>query len=53
MEKKTKNKEVNSEPVHLTVDGCSVKLNFLLKSEKRVIEDVKHMILNSLAKVQK
>ena len=53
MRKKPKSDVVNLSPVHLTVDGCSVKLIFPSKSEKRVIDDVKHIILNNMSKVRK
>ncbi len=53
MSKKTKADTLSPSPVHLTVDGCSVKLIFPPKSEKRVIDDVKHIILNNMSKVRK
>lgn len=53
MSKTKKSDAVNTNPVHLTVDGCSVKLIFPPKSEKRVIDDVKHIILNNMSKVRK
>lgn len=53
MSKKTKADALNPSPVQLTVDGCSVKLIFPPKSEKRVIDDVKHIILNNMSKVRK
>lgn len=53
MSKTKKADAVNTNPVHLTVDGCSIKLIFPPKSEKQVIDDVKHIILNNMSKVRK
>ncbi len=53
MSKKPKSDAVSLSPVHLTVDGCSVKLIFPPKSEKQVIDDIKHIILNNMSKVRK
>jgi len=37
--------------VHIVVNGCKVKLNFLSKSEKPILNDVKRMLLNGVIKI--
>lgn len=52
-EKETNNILIPKNPSQLSVDGCVVRLNFSSKTEKHVLEDVKHIILNGLTRVKK
>lgn len=46
------NKRTENKQIQMSVDGCTVKLNFLGNQEGAAkIEAVKRMILNGLAKV--
>ena len=47
----TATKAAENKQIKMTVDGCSVKINFIPQNEKATkMESVKRMILNGLAK---
>ena len=41
----------HSEHIHITVDGCTVKLNFPSEPDNTAISDIKRMMLNGAVKI--